>query len=389
MAIHVAPSADIRVPSEVSRLRDLAYNLWWSWTPRARRFFSSINAELWATYRNPVQLLINIEPSQWEHLINNGGAFMSDYRRVVRDFDRYMESESTPFKQLYPDYEGGPVAYFSPEFGLHESLGIYSGGLGVLSGDHAKAASDFDLPFVGVGILYRMGYFRQSIDFDGRQHHIFQDFDFYRLPISPVQNSSGRDMVVSVNLPGRVVYARVWQVRVGRVNLYLLDTDIPENDPADRPITAQLYVRGREMRLCQELVLGVGGAQVLRELGIKPSVWHMNEGHSAFLVLEQLREMMAAGRSWDDSLAAIKSRLIFTTHTPVPAGNEVFDTSLVEKYIESYAMGMGVDVKRLIDLGLSYPDHPEQPFNLTALSIRMSTKVNRVSKLHGEVSNQM
>jgi starch phosphorylase len=290
---------------------------------------------------------------------------------------------------LFPDYKGGPVAYFSTEFGLHESLGIYCGGLGVLSGDHAKGASDFGLPFIGVGILYRSGYFRQAIDADGRQHHIFQEFDFYRLPLRPLQASSGHNMVVSVDLPGRTVRAQVWELKVGRVNLYLLDTDLQENDPADRPITSQLYVRGREMRLCQELVLGLGGAQVIKELGIEPAVWHMNEGHSAFLGIQRLRQYLREGISWDDALKIIKADTVFTTHTPVPAGNEAFDCHLVEKYMAAYAKDMGVDVKRLIDMGLSYPEGGGQPFNLTALAIRMSCRVNGVSKLHGEVSSHM
>ncbi len=389
MVIETMPVADIRVPNELSRLRDLSYNLWWCWTPRARRFFSTINANLWATYRNPVQLLINIEPHQWERLINNGGAFMSDYRRVIRDFDRYMSQEITPFQEKFPDYNGGPVAYFSTEFGLHESLGIYCGGLGVLSGDHAKAASDFGLPFVGIGILYRKGYFRQSIDPDGRQHHIFQDFDFYRLPLRPLQSSSGHNLIVSVDLPGRTVRCQVWELKVGRVNLYLLDTDIPDNDVADRPITSQLYVRGREMRLCQELVLGLGGAQVVKELGLQPAVWHMNEGHSAFLAIQRMRDLLQDGRTWDEAMKTIKGDTVFTTHTPVPAGNEVFDVPLVEKYLAPFAETMNVDKQRLIQLGMSYPDGGGQPFNLTALAIRMSRKVNGVSKLHGEVSSHM
>ena len=389
MAIEAVPMADISVPDEVSRLRELAYNMWWSWTPRARRFFSTINGDLWATYRNPVQLLINVEPRQLERLINDGGAFMSDYRRVIREFDRYMNPESTPFQDTFPDYDNGPVAYFSPEFGIHESLGIYSGGLGVLSGDHTKAASDYGLPFVGVGILYRKGYFRQSIDPDGRQHHIFQDFDFYRLPLRPLQSSTGHTLQVAVDLPGREVYAQVWELKVGRVTLYLLDTDIERNDPVDQPITSQLYVRGREMRLCQELVLGQGGVRVLRELGIHPAVWHMNEGHSAFLTFERLRGFLRDGLSWDEAIKTIHSDTVFTTHTPVPAGNEAFDVPLVEKYMEPYARDMNVDARRLIELGLPYPEGGGQPFNLTALAIRMSRKVSGVSKLHGAVSSQM
>ncbi len=390
MAIEPTSPGDIRMPEEFSRLRELAYNLWWSWTPRARGFFSAISKPLWALYRNPVQLLINIEPHHWQGLLDDGGSVMSEYRRVIRDFDRYMDPEAeTPFKKQYPDYKGGPVAYFSTEFGLHESLGIYCGGLGVLSGDHAKAASDMGLPFVGIGLLYRNGYFRQNIDNDGRQHHLFHEFDFYRLPLRPVHTASGRNLVISVEYPGREVKARVWQLTVGRVKLYLLDTDITENDMADRPITSQLYVRGRDMRLCQELLLGIGGARILREMKIKPAVWHMNEGHSAFLLFERLRELLKEGRTWDEALETIRKNTAFTTHTPVAAGNEAFDMELVEKYVASSAKSMGVEAGRLLDLGKSYPGGGAQPFNLTALAVRLSSYSNGVSKLHGEVSSDM
>ena len=383
------PVADIEVPEELSRLRELAYNLWWSWNPKARRLFSDINPQLWDHYRNPVQLLINIEPHHWEGLLDSG-SFMSDYRHVMKDFDEYMNpSQPTRFQQLYPDYNGGPVGYFSTEFGLHESLGIYCGGLGVLSGDHAKAASDMGLPFIGIGILYRKGYFRQAIDPDGRQHHIFNDFDFYRLPLRPLQDETGRDLVVSVDFPDREVHARVWQLNVGRVKLYLLDADILENEAADRPITSQLYVRGREMRLCQELVLGVGGVRALRQLKIEPASWHMNEGHSAFLTIERMREETKTGKSWDEALNYIKENTLFTTHTPVPAGNEAFDVHLVEKYMKHWAGKIGVDLSKIMDLGKSYPEGGGQPFNLTALAIRFSSYQNGVSKLHGDVSCQM
>ncbi len=384
------PVGDIRLPEELSRLTDLAYNLWWSWTPRARALFAAIDKSLWALYRNPVQLLINIEHHRWEELLNDGGSFMSDYRKVIRDFDRYLNpEEKTWFRKQYPNYNGGPIAYFSTEYGLHESLGIYAGGLGVLSGDHAKAASDMDLPFIGLGLLYHNGYFRQNIDPDGRQHHLFNDIDFLRLPLRPLHTTSGRDLVVTVELPGREVLARVWQLTVGRVKLYLLDTDIAENDPADRPITSQLYVRGREMRLCQEMVLGVGGVRALRELRIKPAVWHMNEGHSAFLTVERLRELVKDGHPWGQACEAVKKSTIFTTHTPVPAGNEQFDMALVEKYLAGYARTMSVDIKKLLELGKSYPEGSNQPYNLTAVAVRLSGYSNAVSRLHGDVSNDM
>lgn len=390
MPIETATVADIEVPEELSRLRELSYNLWWSWTPRARLLFSSIDKQLWSRYRNPVELLINIDPRHWRTLINDGGVFMSEYRRVIRDFDRYMDEDApTWFKKNYPDYDGGPLAYFSTEFGLHESLGIYCGGLGVLSGDHAKAASDKGLPFVGIGCLYRKGYFKQAIDPDGRQHHIYADFDFYRLPLRPLHDATGRDLMVTVDFPDRQVYAKVWRLTVGRVQLYLLDTDIMENDPADRPITSQLYVRGRQMRLCQELVLGVGGVRALRALRIEPAAWHMNEGHSAFQVIERMRELIKSGLPWNEALAAIRKTTVFTTHTPVPAGNEAFDMPLAEKYLRPYAEAMNVDLNQILEMGRSYPNGGNQPFNLTALGIKSSRYSNGVSKLHGEVASHM
>ena len=384
------PSADIEVPEELSRLRELAYNLWWCWNPRARRLFSWIHTQLWDTYKNPVELLINIEPSRWETVLADGGAFMPDYRRVMRDFDRYIDpNKKTDFASKYPSYNGGPVAYISTEFGIHESLGIYSGGLGVLSADHAKAASDSGLPFVGIGIMYRKGYFHQTVDPDGRQHHTFRNFDFYRLPLRPLHTATGRDLIVSVEFPDREVQVRVWQLTVGRVKLYLLDTDIVENDPADRPITSQLYVRGREMRLCQEIVLGVGAVKALRELGIQPALWHMNEGHSAFLLIERFRELLREDVPWEQAVEQIRASTLFTTHTPVSAGHETFDIELVRKYMAVYAASMGVDVAKILDLGLAFPEGGGQPFNLTALAIRMSCCSNGVSRLHGQIANQM
>ena len=286
MNIRTLPVADIELPAEVERLRDLAYDLWWSWTPQATRLFSWIDPDHWRHYHNPVQMLINIEPSHWQQLLSDP-AFRHTYEAVIRDFDAY-HAKPRWFDQYAKQFPG-PVGYFSMEFGIHESLGVYSGGLGVLAGDHCKAASDLGVPLIGVGLLYQNGYFRQSVDADGFQQHIYPRYDFARLPVQPVQAPNGGALTVTVDLPGRVVQAQVWKAQVGRVPVLMLDTDIPANDPADRPITGILYVRGREMRLCQEIVLGVGGVRALRALGIHPSVWHMNEGHVAFLGLERAR----------------------------------------------------------------------------------------------------
>jgi starch phosphorylase len=278
----------------------------------------------------------------------------------------------------------GPIAYFSMEFGLHESLGVYSGGLGVLAGDHCKAARDLGVPLVGVGLLYQSGYFRQTVDADGYQQHFYPDYDFARLPVLPVRAPDGGLLTVPIDFPGRVVHAAVWKVQVGRVPVLMLDTDIPLNEATDRPITGILYVRGREMRLCQEIVLGVGGVRALKALGATPAVWHMNEGHVAFLGLERARERIVQGEGLSDALRAVAGNTVFTTHTPVPAGNETFELDLVRRYLEPIVQDVGCDPEELLNLGAQ-----NGYFNLTALSIRLSTSVNGVSRLHGQVASNM
>lgn len=388
--IRTIPVADIELPRAVEPLRRLCYNLWWSWSPRARRLFSHIDHDMWSRYRNPVELLINIEPHRWRSLVENE-AFMSAYNAVMRDFDSYMKSANQAwFARNYPQYAAGPIAYFSCEYGVHESIQISSGGLGVLSGDTCKAASDFGLPFVAVGLLYKNGYFHQEIGPDGRQQHIYPDFDFTRLPLLPAQDLNGGTLVISVELPGRKVFAKVWKIQVGRVPILLLDTDIDENDPADRPITGQLYVIGREMRLCQEILLGIGGVRALSALNIRPSIWHMNEGHSALLSYERIRvAMKEENLSFKDAVAKIRSNAVFTTHTPVPAGHEEFNIDLVKKYAEDYCKQLDVSMEEVLGLGIEPSGANQHSFSLTLLAFRTSTWYNAVSQLHGKVSNDM
>ena len=381
---------EIELPKELEKLHDLAYNLWWSWNPPARHLFSAIDSSVWSRYRNPVELLLNMDHAHWEALVDND-TFMESYGSVIREFDAYLgQTDSTWFARRFPDYRSGPIAYFSMEYGLHQSLAIYSGGLGVLSGDHCKSASDLGLPFVGVGLLYRRGYFRQTIDVDGIQQHIYPACDFHRLPLRPALSPRGGEVIVKVPFPLREVSAKVWVVRVGRVSLLLLDTDLLENDPADRPITNVLYVRGRAMRLAQEMVLGVGGARALEALGVEPAVWHINEGHSALLQLERLRRALEAREaSFEEALETIRQDVAFTTHTPVPAGHERFDHALARDHLEFWARDLGIGVERL--QGLGHEDHgsPAQPFNLTALALRTSRYVNGVSRLNAEVGDRM
>ncbi len=387
--IRTIATGELTVPDEFAPLRTLAYNFWWSWTPEARMLFSSISPTLWSRYRNPVEVLMHVEPHYWETL-GMSNAFQASFDNVMQRFRRYMSHpEAWWFNQRYPDYKGGPIAYLSTEFGLHESLGIYSGGLGILSGDHCKAASDLGLPFIAVGPLYRRGYFRQSIDAEGRQQHFYPDFDPSRLPVMPVLSAYGRPLTVTVPLLDRKVTLLVYKAQVGRVPLLLLDSDLPQNEPQDRPITHILYVRGREMRFCQEMVLGIGAVRALRALGITPSVWHINEGHSALMLIERLREEMTRGEHFGPALDAVRKDVVFTTHTPVPAGNETFDADLVRLYLGGWAVQLGVPVQELLRLGQVNPQNDFDQFNMTTLALRLSSYRNGVSLKHGEVSRDM
>jgi starch phosphorylase len=382
--------ADIELPEAVEKLYDVAYNFWWSWNPTARRLFASIDGPTWVRYRNPVELLLNFDRHQWEILVQSD-SFMENYTWVTTELERYLNpTEPTWFARRYPDYEKGPMAYFSMEYGIDQSMAVYSGGLGVLSGDHCKTASDLGLPFVALGLLYRFGYFRQAVDADGFQQHIYPEYDFNRLPVRPALDGRGREVVVRVPIPASEIAAKVWLAQVGRVPLLLMDTDIPENDPAHRPITNVLYVRGREMRLLQEMVLGIGGVRALKTLGIEPSVWHINEGHSSLLQLERLRRCVEdRGLSAQMALDQIRRETVFTTHTPVPAGNEQYERSLAGHYLEPWVEWLGTDLEWLLSLGAADHGEPEQPLNLSALALRTSTYANGVSLLNGEVSDRM
>src|SRR5512141_180634 len=390
--VHVptAPGASFHLPPKLEGLRRLAYNLWWSWHPRARILFSRIDAGAWARYRNPIPFLSG--PVAWDQLLDNP-AFMAEYEDILREFDSYMANGSDHWFQRRHGRElQGPIAYFCAEYGFHESLGIYSGGLGVLAGDHMKTASDMALPLVGVGLMYRKGYFRQTIDADGHQEHAYPDYELARLPILRALDRLGQPLTVTVQLPGRDLFAAAWGAQAGRVPVLLLDTDVPDNDDSDRPITHMLYVRGREMRLHQELVLGVGGVRALRALDLDPAVWHLNEGHSAFLLAERARELVAAGTPFEQAWPEVRRNSVFTIHTPVSAGNERFDADLVRRVAGPLLDGDGrpetggVPADAVLDLGLGV-DGDVRQFDMTALSLRMSMAANAVSKLHSVTAN--
>ena len=364
--------------------------MWWSWNPQARALFSRIDGLAWSRYRNPIEVLS--QPIAWSELLDDP-AFMAECHQVLAEFDRYMAGGKQHwFNREYGSSIKGPIAYFCAEYGFHESVGIYSGGLGVLAGDHIKTASDMALPFVGVGLLYKHGYFRQTIDADGHQEHAYPDYDLTRLPILRVVDPEGDPLIIHIELPERMLAAAVWSVQVGRVPVLLLDTDIPDNDESDRPITHILYVRGREMRLHQELVLGVGGVRAIKALGIEPAVWHLNEGHSAFLLVERARALVEKGVALDEALERTRANSVFTIHTPVSAGNERFDADLVRRVAGPLCDGDGrkgtggVPIERVLELARGV-DGDGRQLDMTALSLRLSNTANAVSKLHSVTAN--
>ena len=319
-----------KMPEKINRLPELAYNLWWSWNPDARDIFRRLDYTLWRRHQhNPVQVLQEISRERLNEAAADA-AFYRRYNKVIMRVDKELHNGEAWFQKTYPELMGQTIAYFSFEFGLHNSLPIYSGGLGILSGDHAKEASDLGLPFVGVGFMYPQGYFRQRIPSHGWQEAVYQQLDMSQAPILPIADEQGDELKISVKIGDRLVWARVWQVNVGRNSLYLLDTDVDDNDPWNRELSARLYSGDGETRIRQEMLLGIGGVRILRKLGIQPSAWHLNEGHSAFLVLECLREKIAAGYSYEDAVAEVKAQTIFTTHTPVPAGHDAFPFHMME-----------------------------------------------------------
>jgi starch phosphorylase len=376
--------------ARIARLSELAYNLWWSWNPAAQDLFKGVDPHLWAEVNhNPVKFLRLVSQRKLDAAAADP-AYVARYQAVMAAFDAYMDPATvTWYARTHGDQADRLIAYFSAEFGLHESLPIYSGGLGILSGDHCKTASDLGLPFVGVGFLYPQGYFTQEIDADCRQQALYEKLDFAEVPAAPAVGSDGKRIVISVDLPGRTVYAEVWRIQVGRIPLYLMDTNVEQNAPTDRELSARLYGGDQQMRVSQEVVLGIGGVRVLRALGLRPAVWHMNEGHAAFLQLERMRELVEGeGLPFDAALWAVRSNALFTTHTPVPAGNDSFPFELMDRFFSNYWGRLGLERDAFMTLGRwEQPWGPQ--FSMTVLALRTAGLGNGVSELHGQVSRKM
>jgi starch phosphorylase len=376
------------LPKRINRLGELAYNLWWVWNPEAQLLYRFIDRTYWEkVYHNPVAFLHNVSRPAINAVLNDR-YYLEMYDRVFHAFDEHLSTKDTWFSRTYPEYTKKNIAYFSFEFGLHESLPVYAGGLGVLSGDHLKEASDLGLPLEAVGFVYNQGYFIQRITEDGWQETRNAYIDFNEKPILPILTPDGKPLTISVDLPERSVAARIWLVQVGRIPLYLLDTNLEENNPADRQLNAKLYSNDLETRISQEFMLGIGGVKALRQLGYDPNVWHMNEGHSAFLILERAHELVQKGLSFDEAIAKTRSMNIFTTHTPVPAGNDQFPLWLMEKYSRSITQGLGMNFDQFIDLGRQ-PQSWGDMFSMPVLALKHSDGRNAVSELHGEVSRKM
>ncbi|MGH7602120.1 MAG: alpha-glucan family phosphorylase, partial [bacterium] len=385
MNLSVEIKYTLRCPKPFQRLPELAYNLWWSWHPEAQDLFEQIDAKHWRKHRNPVKLLR--ERGAALKRLADKTAFIAAYRAVMQGFDEYMNAADTWFARTYPLHRKSPVAYFCAEFGFHECLPTYCGGLGILAGDHTKSASDLGVPFVGVGLLYKNGYFTQRIDAEGNQVAEYPAFNFENLPVLPLYQRHGQQLLVSVELPGRRVWAQCWVVQVGRANVILLDTNVARNQPRDRRITAQLYGGDRDTRISQEIILGIGGVRAFRALGLAPAVWHLNEGHAAFVCFERMRELMQNEKlDFDHAVEAIAANTVFTTHTPVAAGNEAFSLPLMDKYFRRFCEQSGIELSRLLNLGLQTGDGGYKFFSMTVLALQLSSADNGVSKLHGQVS---
>lgn len=374
-----------RIPPELARLQEMANDLMYSWDRSIRSLFHRLDRELWEQCgHNPKSFLRRVPQRRLDDVVNDR-SYMEEYRRVTSAYDAYRDHRGRPELTALFHPEEDLIAYFCLEFGFHESFPIYSGGLGILAGDHCKAASDVGLPFVAIGLLYQIGYFTQTIDGQGLQQVTQTRTYPHDLPVVPTLTESGKHLTLEIEFPGRTLHLRVWTAQAGHIKLYLLDTNLPANSLQDRAITHQLYGGDREMRLQQELVLGVGGVRALRALGLRPTVWHINEGHAAFQLLERCALRMQEGLDFHSAMELVAAGTVFTTHTPVPAGHDIFDKQLITRYLSGMAANLGLSFDQLYALGLNSGDG----FNMTSLALRFSRFHNGVSRIHGEVAAEM
>ncbi len=375
-----------QIPKVLKPLADISHNVWLSWNDDALTLFTRLDFDAWTrSGQNPVRMLGMVPQERFEKLAKDD-SYLAALKRVNERFRRYTSGKETWYRGSHKNV----IAYFSMEYGLDVSLPIYSGGLGVLSGDHMKSASDLGLPLVGVGLLYQQGYFQQYLNADGFQQESYPENDWYNMPVRRVLDRGGNEIKITIALPNSIVTARVWEVRVGRISLYLLDANVEENSEQDRRITATLYGGDREMRMKQEILLGIGGIRALRAIGINAVVTHMNEGHSAFLGIERIREYINRdGLTRQEAIQALWPTNIFTTHTPVPAGNERFGIDMMQKYFHTITDGTGFTWEEFIALGRENPADHQEPFCMTVLAIRLSAYNNGVSELHGLVTRTM
>jgi len=375
-----------KIPERLERLEELANNLWYSWDRPTRGLFASLSHPLWqATNHNPKAFLKRADQKKLEAAAENP-VFLGALSRVLSAYDTYHATPSMVDVHGHPFREDDLIAYFCAEFGFHSSLPIYSGGLGILAGDHCKAASDMGLPFIGIGLLYRQGYFQQTLAADGHQQATYNDSDFDDLPVAPVFDAQGDEVLITVDFPGRTIQAKLWEVKVGHVRLILLDTWLPQNSARDREITHRLYGGDRTNRIEQEILLGVGGVRALAAIDLKPTVWHVNEGHAAFLILERIRHLVSAGLPYAAALEAVAANVMFTTHTPVPAGHDHFSEEMIRHYFSAWCHELGLPSDLLLALGAE-PGKTE--FNMTSLALRGSRHHNGVSRIHGDVSAEI
>lgn len=379
-----------QLPKRIAKLDDIANNLWWSWNTEFLRLFKQIDRDLWdSVEKNPVKFLKLVSQERLEEAAQNP-SFVKEYDKIIENFEDYMSSKSTWYSRNYPDNKNDLIAYFSAEYGLDQILSIYSGGLGILSGDHLKSASDLGLPIVAVGLLYKNGYFHQKINGYGDQETEYKKIDLSTLPIKPVKDVDGKDLIIYVKFPKRRLYLKVWRINVGRTSLYLMDSDIDENSDDYRNITTTLYGGDQEMRISQEIVLGMAGVRLLKALGLNPTVYHMNEGHSSFLIIELIENIMKEKQvSFKIARDIVSSKTVFTTHTPVPAGNDIFPTDLVERYFSGYWEKLGISKEEFFKMGMEPEPQPNAGFNMGILALKIAGKKNGVSKLHGAVSREL